>query len=421
MTSKAADTVTGLIDPEELAELALGLGKIEAPAGAEGPAADAVAVWLTEQGFAPKRIGLVAERPSIVAHLRGRSEGKRLVFNAHLDTAISRHDTLVYRDPAQPKYISAWREGERLYGNGVVNDKGPMAAFLIAAAAIKRSGIELAGSLLLHAVPGEIGLEPVDEFQGPGHLGKDLGARFAIAHGVVGDAALVAEATGNALGWVQPGKAFFKVTVLGGEPMYTPFSIADANPVTNPNAIVRLAPVITKLTEWASRYPERRYECPGGVVVPKANIGAVRSGRPDKITKSSELAHLYLDVRIAPDVHPMTIERELVGVLKTTGVPFEIECIMYRRGYEAVGVEELAAAVRAGHRAEFGDDPGIPDPPVTSMWRDITPFNEAGIPSLTYGPSSSTGGGNFSVTVAELAVSARVYARAALHYCGIAG
>lgn len=420
MSSEVADKVVGLIDPEELAELALGLGRIEAPAGAEGPAADAVADWLTGQGFAPKRIGLVAERPSIVAHLPG-GDGKRLVFNAHLDTAISRHDTLVYRDPAQPKYISAWREGDRLFGNGVVNDKGPMAAFLIAATAIKRSGIELAGSLLLHAVPGEIGLEPVDEFQGPAHLGKDLGARYAIAHGVVGDAALVAEATGNAIGWVQPGKAFFKVTVLGGEPMYTPFSVPDPDPVTNPNAIVRLAPVITALTEWASRYPERRYECEGGVVVPKANIGAVRSGRPDKLTKSSELAHLYLDIRIAPDVHPMSIERELIGVLKTTGVPFEIECITYRRGYEAVGIEELAEAVRAGHRAEFGEDPGIPPEPITSMWRDTTPFNEAGIPSLTYGPSSSTGGGNFSVTVEELAVSARVYARSALHYCGIVG
>jgi hypothetical protein len=54
------------------------------------------------------------------------------------------------------------------------------------------------------------------------------------------------------------------------------------------------------------------------------------------------------------------------------------------------------------------------------MWRDITPFNEAGIPSLTYGPSSSTGGGNFSVGVAELGATARVYARTALRYCGIA-
>ena len=173
------------------AELAYRLGAIEAPAGAEGPAADEVEAWLQEQGFRPRRIGLVEERPSIVGRLQGRGSGPTLVFNAHLDTAIGREDTLTYVDPAQPKYVSAWREGDRVYGNGVVNDKAPMACFLIAAAAIARSGVELAGDLILHAVPGEIGLEPVDEFQGPAHLGKDLGARYAIAHGVIGDAALV--------------------------------------------------------------------------------------------------------------------------------------------------------------------------------------------------------------------------------------
>jgi acetylornithine deacetylase/succinyl-diaminopimelate desuccinylase-like protein len=375
---------------------------------------------MREQGFHPKRVGLVEDRPSIVARIKGSGDGPSLVFNAHLDTAISRDDTLTYVDPAQPKYISAWREGDRVYGNGVVNDKAPMAAFLVAAAAIRRSGTSLAGDLVLHAVPGEIGLEPVDEFQGPDHLGKDLGARYAIAHGVIGDAALVAEATGNTIGWVQAGKAFFKLTVYGGEPLYTPFTTAEPDPVRNPNAIVRLAPMITAFNQWAAAYPERVYQCPGGTVVPRAVIGAVRSGRPDKITKSTELAVLYLDIRITPDQSPMQLQRELSSVLAATGVPFDLECFLYRRGYEAQGIEPLAEATLAAHRDEFGADPGAPAAPVTSMWRDITPFNEAGIPSLTYGPSSSTGGGNFSVGVAELGTTARVYARTALRFCGIA-
>lgn len=407
------------IDDEELADLALELGAIEAPAGAEGPAADAVEAWMLEQGFRPKRIGLVEDRASIVTRMKGGGSGPTLVFNAHLDTAISREDTLVYIDPAQPKYITAWREGDTLFGNGLVNDKAPMSAFLIAAAAIKRSGVTLAGDVLLHAVPGEIGLEPMDEFQGPAHMGKDLGARYAITHGVVGDAALVAEATGHGIGWVEPGKAYFKVTVLGGEPKYTPFVPVEPDPVANPSAIVRLSPVIAALNVWAASYAQERYECPGGIVVPKANIGAVRSGRVDKLTKSPELAHLYLDIRTAPDVHPMTIERRLKKVLDATGVPYELECVLHRRGYEAENIGPLANAVKVAHRAEFGEDPGLPSPPITSMWRDITPFNEAGIPSLTYGPSSSTGGGNFAVPLEDLAVTARVYARSAVEFCGI--
>ncbi len=414
------ERVLAAIDPEELADLAVHLGAIEAPAGAEGPAAEAVEAWMAGEGFRPRRIALVEARPSIVARVRGAGDGPTLILNAHLDTAISRDDTLVYIDPAQPRYISAWREGSNLYGNGLVNDKAPMAAFLIAAAAIQRSGVSLRGDLLLHAVPGEIGLEPVDEFQGPAHLGKDLGARYAIAHGVVGDAALVAEATGNAIGWVEPGKAFFKITVLGGEPMYTPFVPAEPDPVANPSAIVRLVPVIDALNRWAARYSERRYVCEGGTIIPKANIGAVRSGRPDKLTKSPELALVYIDVRTPPDTGPMEIQRELARVVEATGAPYDIECILHRRGYEAVGIEDLAHVVGEAHRAEFGSEPTPPSPPVTSMWRDITPFNEAGIPSLTYGPSSSTGGGNFSVSVDELASTARVYARSMLAYCGVA-
>jgi acetylornithine deacetylase/succinyl-diaminopimelate desuccinylase-like protein len=418
MNQQNLDRVLSRIDPEEVAELAVSLGAIEAPAGAEGPAAVAVEQWLSDQGFEPRRIGLLEDRPSIVARLEGRRAGRTLIFNAHLDTVISRHDWLVYRDPAQRKYISAWREGDQLFGNGLVNDKAPMAAFLVAAAAIRRSGVTLLGNVLLHATPGEIGLEPVDEYQGSAHHGKDIGTRYAIAHGVVGDAALVAEATGDAIGWVEAGKAFFKVTVMGEEPVYTPFLPAESDLVEHPNAIVRLSPVISSLNEWAVKFAERRYECDGGTVSPRANLGAVRSGRPDRITESTEVAFLYVDVRLTPDDNIVSVQRDLEAALDRSRVPYKIECFLYRRGFEARGIEELASAVRDAHRREFGSEPGTASVPVTSMWRDTNPFNEAGIPSLTYGPSSSTGGGNFSVTVEQLARSARVYALTALLYCG---
>lgn len=406
------------IDREELAALAVDLGAIESPAGREGPAADRVEEWLSAQGFSPRRIGLVPNRPSIMARVRGAGDGPTLVFNAHLDTAISRDDTLVYQYPAQDKYTSAWREGDTLYGNGLVNDKAPMAAFLIAAAAIVRSGLRLAGDLVLTAVPGEIGLEPMDEFPSPDYLGKDLGTRYAISHGAVGDAALVAEATGNALAWVMAGKAYYKVTVFGGEPLYTPFTPLETSLVAHPNAIVRSAAAIEALTNWGAEYGERLYECDGGTVAPRATIGAIRSGHPGKITKSTQVSFLYLDVRLRPDASPTAIEKELRSALRTAGIDADVECVLFRRGFAAQGIEPLAGAVLNAHRAEFGGEPPRPAPPISSMWRDTNPYNEAGIPSLTYGPAASTGGGNFSLTVDQLRATSRVYARAAIGYCG---
>lgn len=419
MDNGTIDRLAQSIDAEEVAGLALELGQIESPCGGELPVAERVHEWLTEQGFRPRMVGLLEDRPSVLARVPGAGTGRTIVFNAHMDTAIGRDDVLVYRDPSAPKYVSAWREGDVLVGNGVVNDKGPLAAFLVAAATIQRSGIRPAGDIVLTAVPGEISLEPVDELTGPAHLGKDIGTRFVVAHGGVGDAALVAEATGNTIGWVEAGKAFFRITVFGEEPLYTPFTPAEAELRSHPNAIVRSAVAIEALNAWSTEYARRRYDCEGGTVQGRANIGAIRGGRPDKMTKSAQLTHLYLDVRLLPGASPIKIQRELTRALSDVGLPHEIELTTYRRGWEAHGIEDLAAAVRAAHIAEVGSEPERPAAPVTSMWRDTNPFNEAGIPALMYGPSASTGGGNFTVEVEQLALAARVYARAALGYCGV--
>jgi acetylornithine deacetylase/succinyl-diaminopimelate desuccinylase-like protein len=197
------------------------------------------------------------------------------------------------RRAAEPVFHSAWREGDVLVGNGVCNDNGPMAIWLLAAKAIKDSGVRLKGDLVLMAVVGEIGVEPVDEFQSPQYLAKEAGTRFAITHGAVGDFPLVAEGTDFGLVGVEAGKAFFKVTVCD-LPIYTPY-ISRPTPIEkNPNAIVRMAPALQELEEWAFEYEKKnRYECTGGVIVPRVNVGAIRGGVPYRITKTVQQCAVY--------------------------------------------------------------------------------------------------------------------------------
>ena len=74
------------------------------------------------------------------------------------------------------------------------------------------------------AVVGEIGLEPVDEFQPPAYVAKEAGTRYAITHGGVTDYALVSEGTDFGIVGVEAGKAFFKITVFGNDlTIYTPY------------------------------------------------------------------------------------------------------------------------------------------------------------------------------------------------------
>jgi acetylornithine deacetylase/succinyl-diaminopimelate desuccinylase-like protein len=416
-----AQRVLDHIDVDELVKVALDLGNIDSPTGSEGPVGEYVYDWLRRQGIKAQKVALMPDRPNVIGELPGVGLGKSLVFNSHMDTTIHKDEWWTTRRAADAVFHSAWREGDVLIGNGVCNDKGPMATWLLAAKAIKDSGVRLKGDLVLMAVVGEIGLEPVDEFQSPAYLAKEAGTRFAITHGGVGDYALVAEGTDFGLVGVEAGKAFFKITVFGNDlPIYTPY-IGRPTPIEkNPSAIVRMAPLVQRIEEWAYEYEQKhRFECPGGIIVPRVNIGAIRGGVPYKITKTVQQCAIYVDVRTTPVQNPLDIRNELRALVASLGLEGEVELFVYRPAYEAdpQKVAPLAGAITRAHRELLGGDPPPAAPPFSSMWRDINCFNEMRIPAITYGPGVSVGGGNFGMPISTLVTGARLYALTALELC----
>ena len=413
------DDVVALIDPQEVVDLALALGNIDSPTGSEGPAGQFVFDWLESNGFAPRRYALTEDRFNVAAWLEGTGGGYSLIYNAHLDTTLRSDAVWSAKQPDDPLYHSAWVDGEDIYGDGVVNDKGPMAAFLVAAQAIKASGVRLKGDLIVSAVAGEISREPIDEFQGPSYLSKDLGARFMVTHGAVADFALVAEGTGFGIVGVEPGKAHFKVTVFSDQPRYyTPYLPRPTRIEDAPNAIVRTSAVIMAFETWAIDYQSRMtYEGPNGTIVPKASINAIRSGYPFSLTSTPQLCSFYVDTRILPGANPLDLRDELRGILRDVGVPGTVELILYRPGFEATGAERLIETVLRCHDQVFSEPPTIVGTPVTSMWRDTNAFNELGIPAISYAPRSASHAAKKSFKVKDLQDAARVYARIALDLC----
>lgn len=234
------------IDPEELVKLASAMGNIAAPTGYEQPMADFVLDWLRRNAFQNSFQQKISEdRSNTIGILRGKGGGKSLIFNSHMDTGDGMPDRPEDPLPPGPR---AWVEGTRLYGKTVQNDRGPMAAFMIAAKAIKESGITVKGDIIMTMVVGEIGMGPVDEFQGPKYIGKGLGSRHAVTHGVTGDYALVAETTGFGVTWVEAGAAYFKVT-LAGKSLYTPKLPKRGEAKDNPNPIIKMIPVIQAIEQ----------------------------------------------------------------------------------------------------------------------------------------------------------------------------
>jgi acetylornithine deacetylase/succinyl-diaminopimelate desuccinylase-like protein len=410
------------IDVDAMIKLALDLGNIDSPTGREGPVADYVQDWLRREGFDAKKVGLYPHRPNVLATLPGTGGGRSLCFNSHMDTAVHQEEWWANRNAGNPIFHSAWREDDMLVGNGIVNDKGPMATWLAAAKAIKDSGARLKGDLVLMAVVGEIGVEPVDEFQPPDYIAKEAGTRYAITHGGVADYALVAEGTDFGIVGVEAGKAFFKITVFGSDlPIYTPYIQRPVALESNPSAIARMSKMILAIEDWAAGYEKRnRYDCAGGAMVPKVNIGAIRGGVPWKITKTVQQCAIYVDVRVTPVQNPLDVREELLELMRDAGLAGECELYAYRAAFEADPdkVEPLRSAITRAHRAIMGQEPAPAPVPASSMWRDINCFNEMRIPSLTYGPGVSSGGGKYAMKIDNMLLGAKLYARTAIDLCG---
>jgi acetylornithine deacetylase/succinyl-diaminopimelate desuccinylase-like protein len=404
------------IDTEELVKLTLDLCNIESPAGREAEVGEFIFGWMQREGFAPRKIGMFPDRFNVLGRLDGRGDGYSLIFNSHMDTGRSRADSWSIREPEAAINHGAWLTEGVLHGEGVVNDKGPLAAFLIAAKAVKAAGVELRGDLLLSAVPGEIGYEPVDEFASPQYLSKEVGSRFLIQHGGVADFALVAEGTDFRYSSIEAGKAFFKITVFGDDQFYTPFAPDAEVNAEHPNAIVRAGLFLPPLQQWARDYEKRFvYSCKDGTIVPKVVIGAIRGGNPYHVTRTSELCAIYVDCRLTPESDPLELRRELRELLNANGLPGTVELFLYRRSYGGGDTGVLLESLRESHQAVNGSELELAAPVFSSMWRDVLVFNEMGIPAITYGPPRSFR--KQAMTVADLARAAEIYARVAIGVC----
>ncbi len=416
-----AKRVMEKIDADELVKVTLDLANIDSPTGSEGPVADYVHDWLRRQGFDARKVGLYHDRPNVIAALPGTNSGRSLCFNSHMDTTIHKDELWTTRHAADPIFHTGWREGDVLIGNGVCNCKGPMATWMLAAKAIKDSGVRLKGDLVLMAVVGEIGLEPVDEFQPPAYVAKEAGTRYAITHGGVTDYALVSEGTDFGIVGVEAGKAFFKITVFGNDlTIYTPYIERPTTIEKSPSAIVRMSKLIERIETWATEYQQKnKYECAGGTVVPKVNIGAIRGGVPYKITKTVQQCAIYVDVRITPKQEPLDVREELRALMRDAGLEGEVELYVYRPGFEADETKgaPLRRAITRAHRAVVGGEPKSAPVATSSMWRDLNCFNEMRIPSYTYGPGISVGGGIFRMPINNLIVGTQLYVHTALDLC----
>ncbi|MBM4023491.1 MAG: M20 family metallopeptidase, partial [Planctomycetes bacterium] len=93
----------------------------------EARLAAVLADWLCEHGIAVEIDEQIPGRPNLIARVKGRSGGPRMMWEGHLDTV----QVTGMSDPFVPRL-----QDGRLYGRGAVDDGGCLAAFLLALRAL---------------------------------------------------------------------------------------------------------------------------------------------------------------------------------------------------------------------------------------------------------------------------------------------
>ena len=194
------------------------------------------------------------------------------------------------------------------------------------------------------------------------------------------------------------------------------------------NSIVRMTKFVERYQQYAVEYMEKHtYSFDGGEVVPKTIIGAIRGGLAHMPMLTPEVCSIYISYKIPPGKNPLELQRDLEGLLEELEMEGKVEMYFYLPGFEAWKVKDyeiLKTALVDSHVKTFQKPPNKTVSYMNSMWRDINPYNELGVPAITYGfPTGYSVEGAkydinlFRVKIEDMINAAKVYALLILDIC----
>jgi acetylornithine deacetylase len=412
MAQDNIQSVLANIDRQTILALAQELIKIPSFKTEETAVARYLGDFFHQRGYEVHLQEVEPGRFQTIAVLKGSGGGKSLMFNGHIDI-----DPLAFgwrRDPWTPSV-----EGDRLYGAGIRNMKGGVAAMVEAAEAIRRSGMKLKGDLVVACVVGEL--------QG------GVGTSYLCRHGPLTDMAVVPEPNGaNNILTVHAGVAEMAIHTIG-----TSRHISRMEDAVD--AIDKMCKVIPALKRVQFAHTPRA-DLPG---LPRLNIGVIIGGRGrDHDLRgpnfTCDVCTILVDVRFLPGMSSESVKADIVRALEALkaedpAFQYEIELpppasykvnTVIMEPFELPPGAYILETILRQYRRVTGKDPdGIGAVlPGAYTGNDTCHLWRAGVPCLLYGP----GGGSESATVpdeytriSDMHQVAQVLALAALDVCNL--
>ncbi len=380
MTTDAAQQVLSSTNTDEMTSLAEQLVRIPSFKTEETEIARFLASYLSDRGYEVQVQEVEPGRFQTIATLPGSGGGKSFMLNGHTDI-----DPLAMgwkRDPWTPSV-----EDDRIYGAGIRNMKAGIASMIAAAEALRTSGVERRGDIVLACVVGEL--------QG------GVGTIYLCENGPLTDMAVIPEPHGaNNILTTHAGVVEFAVHIIG-----------------NSRHIVRKDEAVDALANMAKAIPALngvqfthtpREDLPG---LPRINVGAVIGGRgrdydlrgPNWV---ADFCTALVDVRFLPGMSSESVRADIERVLdaiKAEDPNFQYEIEMppdpkhrvFTRVMEPFDLpkdEYIVDAVLRSFRAVTGREPeGFGTVlPGSYTGDDTTHLWRAGVPCLLYGPAGAS-------------------------------
>jgi acetylornithine deacetylase len=350
----------------------------------EGDCARALASILDAWGFAVQLIDSVPGRPNVVARI-GPLDAPALMLNGHLD--VVGVEGMVHEP------FSAELRGNRIYGRGSADMKGGVAA--MCAAAVKCVSANPGRQILVTAV--------VDEEY------ESLGMRALLAAGIRSDAAIITEPTRLAICPAHRGFAWIDIAFRGRAAHGSRYDIG-VDAITHAGLVLAELEKLEQTRETGTRHPLLGR---GSLHASKIQGGVGMSTYPETCNLSIERRTLpgesvekaLAEIRDACDAvrsrHSAFDARVTLSTAQLpSDVPLDSPVVKRLRG--ALERENVPVSIEG-----------------LSAWTDAALLNEAGIPTICFGPGDIglAHAAEEFVPIDEINIATRVLTRVVREWC----
>lgn len=362
-------------DPDEAVTLTQQLIAIPSPLWGEAEVAEWIGAWCAERGFDVdiQTIALPDGKATrnVIATLRGDGTGRSLMLCGHTDTSDWNGRPFREAEWKFDPFGGTVADG-KLYGLGAINMKAGVASILMAAEAVRRTGVTLKGDLVVACVAAE--------------TGGGVGAIHLVESGLRPDFCIVTEAGNLDVGVVSVGYVQGKVRVLGEFKARVPY----VNPIEKATKVIAAFGPSYQPLKAASEGGWLRFE--PHPIIPGFPRMAVRG-----IEHFQDVTTLSFDLRIVPGMTEEQVVEDLRGLLDSIAAEdpeFRYELVvplsprqpnMPARAATSL-TSPVVAELAAAHEQVTGRPPEIGAGHRIGATADTCHFKGVGITCVEYGP-----------------------------------